>query len=119
MVAGATGSHRPRRYPLSSRFDENDAILVMDNAFDHGKTMLIYRSANPLPYGRWRAVLPVCIRCKPLCARRVKLDFIAALLKKSLECTGTTGSVRCAGRSPGEVVAWRNTFWALVTFDVF
>lgn len=36
MVAGATGS--PYDYPLSSRFDENDAILVMDKVLIHRRT---------------------------------------------------------------------------------
>lgn len=36
MVAGVTGS--PYDYPLSSRFDENDAILVMDHVLIRGKT---------------------------------------------------------------------------------
>lgn len=35
MVAGATGS--PYDYPLSSRFDENDAILVMDKVLILGE----------------------------------------------------------------------------------
>ncbi|MCV5525118.1 Pyoverdin chromophore biosynthetic protein pvcC, partial [Escherichia coli] len=42
----------------------------------------------------------------------VKLDFITALLKKSLECTGTL-EFRGVQADLGEVVAWRNTFWAL------
>ncbi|MBW6234246.1 Pyoverdin chromophore biosynthetic protein pvcC, partial [Pseudomonas aeruginosa] len=40
MVAGATGS--PYDYPLSSRFDENDAILVMDNVLIPWENVLIY-----------------------------------------------------------------------------
>ena len=31
MMAGAFGT--PYDYPLSSRFDENDAIFVFDNVF--------------------------------------------------------------------------------------
>ncbi len=41
MVAGATGS--PFDYPLSSRFDENDAILVMDKVLIPWENVLIYR----------------------------------------------------------------------------
>ena len=36
LVAGATGS--PFDYPLTSRFDENDAILIMDHVLIPGKT---------------------------------------------------------------------------------
>ncbi|VTP63483.1 4-hydroxyphenylacetate 3-monooxygenase oxygenase component [Leclercia adecarboxylata] len=41
LVAGATGS--PYDYPLTSRFDENDAILVMDNVLIPWENVLIYR----------------------------------------------------------------------------
>ncbi|STG52570.1 4-hydroxyphenylacetate 3-monooxygenase oxygenase component [Escherichia coli] len=50
--------------------------------------------------------LQACVRLA------VKLDFITALLKKSLECTGTL-EFRGVQADLGEVVAWRNTFWAL------
>ena len=41
LVAGIAGS--PFDYPLSSRFDENDAILVMDKVFIPWENVLIYR----------------------------------------------------------------------------
>ena len=41
FVAGVTGS--PFDYPLSSRFDENDAILVLDNVLIPWENVLIYR----------------------------------------------------------------------------
>ncbi len=110
MVAGATGS--PYDYPLSSRFDENDAILVMDNVLIPWENVLIYRDFDRCR--RWTMEggfarmypLQACVRLA------VKLDFITALLKKSLECTGTT-EFRGVQADLGEVVAWRNTFWAL------
>ena len=46
MVAGATGS--PYDYPLSSRFDENDAILVMDNVLIPWENVLIYRDLRSI-----------------------------------------------------------------------
>ncbi|WP_097436569.1 4-hydroxyphenylacetate 3-monooxygenase, oxygenase component [Escherichia coli] len=110
MVAGATGS--PYDYPLSSRFDENDAILVMDNVLIPWENVLIYRDFDRCR--RWTMEggfarmypLQACVRLA------VKLDFITALLKKSLECTGTL-EFRGVQADLGEVVAWRNTFWAL------
>ncbi|MEQ4530646.1 MAG: 4-hydroxyphenylacetate 3-hydroxylase C-terminal domain-containing protein, partial [Mixta sp.] len=42
----------------------------------------------------------------------VKLDFITALLQKSLECTGVV-EFRGVQAALGEVVAWRNLFWSL------
>lgn len=102
MVAGATGS--PYDYPLSSRFDENDAILVMDHVLIPWENVLIYRDFDRCR--RWTMEggfarmypLQACVRLA------VKLDFITALLKKSLECTGTTGSVVCR---PISVKWWR------------
>ncbi len=41
LVAGATGS--PFDYPLTSRFDENDAILIMDHVLIPWENVLIYR----------------------------------------------------------------------------
>lgn len=102
MVAGATGS--PYDYPLSSRFDENDAILVMDNVLIPWENVLIYRDFDRCR--RW-TMEGGFARMYPLqaCVRpAVKLDFITALLKKSLECTGTTGSVVCR---PISVKWWR------------
>ncbi|MBS2137635.1 Pyoverdin chromophore biosynthetic protein pvcC, partial [Escherichia coli] len=42
----------------------------------------------------------------------VKLGFNAAMLKKSIECNGPL-EFRGVQADLGEVVAWRNTFWAL------
>jgi aromatic ring hydroxylase len=68
MVAGATGS--PYDYPLSSRFDENDAILVMDKVLIPWENVLIYRDLTAAVAGPWKAVSPACIRCRPACAWR-------------------------------------------------
>ncbi len=78
---------------LSSRFDENDAILVMDNVLIPWENVLIYRDFDRCR--RWTMEggfarmypLQACVRLA------VKLDFITALLKKSLECTRTWSSV--------------------------
>ncbi|GAA5666840.1 4-hydroxyphenylacetate 3-monooxygenase oxygenase component [Brucella sp. NBRC 14130] len=40
----ATAAH-PFDYPLSSRFDENDAILVLDNVFIPWEDVLVLRDA--------------------------------------------------------------------------
>ncbi|EET4952355.1 Pyoverdin chromophore biosynthetic protein pvcC [Escherichia coli] len=106
------GFGSPYDYPLSSRFDENDAILVMDNVLIPWENVLIYRDFDRCR--RWTMEggfarmypLQACVRLA------VKLDFITALLKKSLECTGTL-EFRGVQADLGEVVAWRNTFWAL------
>lgn len=116
MVAGATGS--PFDYPLSSRFDENDAILVMDKVLIPWENVLIYRDFDRCR--RWTMEggfarmypLQACVRLA------VKLDFITALLKKSLECTGTV-EFRGVQADLGEVVALAQYALGIERFYVF
>src|SRR5882757_407217 len=68
LAAAAAGS--PWDYPLTSRFDENDAIFVADNA------------------------------------------FIPGLLYKAARTTGVE-AFRGVQAQIGEVIGWRNLFWAL------
>jgi len=110
LTAGATGS--PFDYPLSSRFDENDAILVMDKVLIPWENVLVYRDFDRCR--RWYFEGGF-VRLYPMqaCVRlAVKLDFITALLQKSLECTGVL-EFRGVQAALGEVVAWRNLFWSL------
>lgn len=110
LAAGAVGSAFD--YPLSSRFDENDAILVMDKVLIPWENVLIYRDFDRCR--RWYAEGGF-VRLYPMqaCVRlAVKLDFMTALLHKSLECTGTI-EFRGVQAALGEVVAWRNLFWSL------
>jgi 4-hydroxyphenylacetate 3-monooxygenase len=107
--AAATGS--PFDYPLSSRFDENDAVLMFDDALIPWENFLIYRnleiaSTYHLTGFIWRAMLQSCTRLA------VKLDFIIGVFIKAVESTGTI-AFRGIQVSIGELIAWRNTFWAL------
>ncbi|MBF0641353.1 4-hydroxyphenylacetate 3-monooxygenase [Pseudomonas protegens] len=110
LQAGMTGS--PFDYPLSSRFDENDAILIMDKVFIPWENVLIYRDFERcrqwFPQGGFGRLFPMqgCTRLA------VKLDFITGLLVKALQCTGSL-EFRGVQAQVGEVVAWRNLFWSL------
>lgn len=110
LVAGIAGS--PFDYPLSSRFDENDAILVMDKVFIPWENVLIYRDFERckqwFPQGGFGRLFPMqgCTRLA------VKLDFITGALYKALQCTGSL-EFRGVQAQVGEVVAWRNLFWSL------
>ncbi|WP_047287098.1 4-hydroxyphenylacetate 3-monooxygenase, oxygenase component [Pseudomonas protegens] len=110
LQAGMTGS--PFDYPLSSRFDENDAILIMDKVFIPWENVLIYRDFERcrqwFPQGGFGRLFPMqgCTRLA------VKLDFITGLLVKALQCTGSL-DFRGVQAQVGEVVAWRNLFWSL------
>jgi aromatic ring hydroxylase len=108
-AAEATGS--PFDYPLSSRMDENDAILVMDKVLIPWENVFIYGDA--VKVGMFsghsgffeRAMFHGCTRLA------VKLEFIAGLLAKALDITGAAGFHGVQARL-GEVLAWRNLFWA-------
>ncbi|HYD75422.1 4-hydroxyphenylacetate 3-hydroxylase N-terminal domain-containing protein [Ramlibacter sp.] len=108
--AAATGS--PFDYPLSSRLDENDAILVLDNVFVPWEDVFMHgdlEQANKFNVGSGfleRASLHGCTRFA------VKMDFICGLLTRALEITGAKGFHGVQAQL-GEVIAWRNAFWAL------
>jgi len=97
-------------YPLSSRFDENDPILILDqveipweNVFHYGANGIGLRG-NP-SFG---------LRFPMHGATRlaVKLDFIAGLLAKSLKLTGTS-EFRGVQTRLGEVLGLRSMIWSL------
>ena len=110
MTAEVMGS--PFDYPLSSRFDENDAILVLDHALVPWENVFVYEDVEKsntffshsgfLP----RAMLQGCTRLA------VKLDFIAGLLLKAVDAVGSS-ETRNVQASIGEAIAWRNLFWGL------
>src|ERR1700729_1294251 len=110
MTAAAVGS--PFDYPLSSRLDENDSIIVFDkvlvpweNVFAYGdidKVNNFFPRSGFLP----RFMFHGCVRLA------VKLDFIAGLLLKGVEATGSK-DFRGVQAQVGEVLAWRNLFWGL------
>ncbi len=110
MTAGVMGS--PFDYPLSSRLDENDSIMVFDQVLIPWENVLVYGDPSkvngffPLSGFVPRFTFHGCTRLA------VKLDFIAGLLLKAVEATGTKDFRGVQGQV-GEVIAWRNLFWSL------
>ena len=107
-------SGTPFDYPLSSRFDENDAVIVLDNVFIPWENVLAYRNievSNNFVAGSGfvpRFTFHGCTRLA------VKLDFMTGLLLKATEGAGTK-NFRGVQAKIGEVVALRNMFWGLST----
>lgn len=102
----------PFDYPLSSRMDENDSILIFDkvavpweNVFAYGDVEKVngFFSNSGFPP---RFMLQGCTRLA------VKMDFLAGLLLKAVEATGAK-DFRGVQVQVGEVLAWRNLFWGL------
>src|SRR6516225_3084564 len=110
MTAAAAGS--PFDYPLSSRLDENDSIIVFDKVFVPWENVFAYgdidKVNNFFPRSGFlpRFMFQGCTRLA------VKLDFLAGLLLKAVEATGAK-EFRGVQAQVGEVLAWRNTFWGL------
>ncbi len=110
MTAAVMSS--PFDQPLSSRLDENDAVFIMDKVFVPWENVFVYgdveKANNFFPRTGFlpRFVVHGCTRLA------VKLDFIAGLLLKAVEASGTK-DYRGVQANVGEVIAWRNMFWAL------
>jgi len=110
MNAAATGS--PFDYPLSSRVDENDSIIVFDKVFVPWENVFAYgdidKVNNFFPRSGFlpRFMFQGCTRLA------VKLDFIAGLVLKAVDATGAK-EFRGVQVQVGEVLAWRNLFWGL------
>ena len=102
----------PFDYPLSSRMDENDSILIFDNVFVPYENVFAYgdieKVNNFFPRSGFlpRFMFQGCTRLA------VKLDFLAGLLLKAVEATGAK-DFRGVQAQVGEVLAWRNCFWGL------
>lgn len=102
----------PFDYPLSSRMDENDSVLVLDKVLVPWENVFAYRDINVVNnfiFGSGfmsRAIFHGCTRLA------VKLDFITGLFIKATETTGVNEFRGVQGRI-GEVLAWRNLFWSL------
>src|SRR6516225_1544959 len=110
MSAAATGS--PFDYPLSSRFDENDAIFVFDNAFIPWENVFIHRDIERLKQFYPRSGFANGLTFQGCTRFAVKLDFIAGLLYKAARASGVD-AFRGVQAQIGEVIGWRNLFWAL------
>jgi 4-hydroxyphenylacetate 3-monooxygenase len=109
VQGSAVGS--PFDYPLSSRFDENDAIMVLEKVLVPWENVFMYDadSANRFTSDSGfteRFTFHGCTRLA------VKLDFIAGCLLKGVETTGTNG-FRGVQAQVGEVLNWRDLFWGL------
>lgn len=110
MAASVVGS--PFDYPLSSRLDENDAILMFDKVFIPWEDVFIYRDPeranNFYAHSGFmnRFTLQACTRLA------VKLDFLSGLLAEAIEASGSWGG-SFSRTQMGELLNWRDVFWGL------
>ncbi|CCH33123.1 4-hydroxyphenylacetate 3-hydroxylase N-terminal domain-containing protein [Actinosynnema sp. NPDC047251] len=109
LMVATQGS--PFDYPLSSRLDENDSIMIFDRVLVPWENVFMYDAgaANSFATGSGfleRFTFHGCTRLA------VKLDFIAGCVMKAVEVTGTT-HFRGVQAQVGEVLNWRDVFWGL------
>ena len=110
LTAATMGS--PFDYPLSSRLDENDSIIVFDKVFVPWENVFAYgdidKVNNFFPRSGFlpRFMFHGCTRLA------VKLDFMAGLLLKGVESTGAK-DFRGVKAQVGEILAYRNLVWGL------
>ena len=100
--------------PLSSRFDENDAVLVFDNAFIPWEHVLVYRDTQKATGLYTASGFLNRYNFQSLTRLGVKLDFMCGLLVRGVAANGTD-EFRGVQAQVGEVLGWRNLIWALVT----
>jgi 4-hydroxyphenylacetate 3-monooxygenase len=97
---------------LSSRFDENDSVVIFDKVFIPWENVLVYRDVEKATafYGASGFINRYQLQANTrLC---VKLDFMCGLLAKGLAANGTD-PFRGNQAMLGEVVAWRDLIWAI------
>jgi paerucumarin biosynthesis protein PvcC len=104
----------PWNYPLSSRFDENDAVVVFEDAFIPWENVLVCGDVK-----KATAFFPASgfvnrYTLQSTTRLAVKLDFMCGLLAKGLEANGTD-EFRGPQSLLGEVIAWRTMIWAITT----
>ncbi len=109
MQAAVVGS--PFDYPMSSRFDENDSIMVFDKVFVPWENLFVHDAdrANNFYIGSGflqRAMFHGCVRLA------VKLDFLSGLFAKAAEMVGYQDH-RHVQVHLGEVLTWRSLIWSI------
>ncbi len=109
----ATKDRSPFDYPLSSRFDENDATLVFDDVFIPWENTLVYRDAERANRFFTLAQVTQNLMLHGGVRFATKLKFLAGLLIRIAQQNGTIG-LRGVRVRVGEVIAWHQAFEAIV-----
>ncbi|MEN5108047.1 4-hydroxyphenylacetate 3-hydroxylase N-terminal domain-containing protein [Pseudomonas sp. TWI672] len=98
--------------PLSSRFDENDSVLIFDSVLVPWENVLIYRDVE-----RARSFYAASgfLNRYPLQSGTrlaVKMDFICGLIAKVLDSNGSS-EFRGVRARLADIIALRNMMWSL------
>ncbi|AMN41680.1 4-hydroxyphenylacetate 3-hydroxylase N-terminal domain-containing protein [Rhodoplanes sp. Z2-YC6860] len=110
MTASVMGT--PFDYPLSSRFDENDAIFLFDNVLIPWENVLVHRDIEKIKVFYPRSGFLAGYQFQGCTRLAVKFDFLVGMIAKALRAAGSD-EFRGNQALLGEVIAWRNLFWGL------
>jgi aromatic ring hydroxylase len=100
--------------PLSARFDENDAVVVFDEALIPWENVLVYRDVEKATgfYAASGFMNRYTLQAGTRLA--VKLDFVCGLIARALEANGTA-DFRGVRAQLGELMGWGSLMWALTS----
>jgi aromatic ring hydroxylase len=102
----------PFDHPLSSRFDENDAVLIFDEALIPWESVLVYRDVERANSFYRASGFFSRYNFQSGTRLGVKLDFMAGLFARGIAANGTD-EFRGVQVALGDILAWRNLIWAL------
>ncbi len=111
--AQATEGVSPFDYPLSSRFDENDATLIFDKVFVPWENCLVYRDAEKANRFFTHAQVTQNLMLHGAVRFTTKMEFMTGLLIRLAQQNGTIG-YRGVRVRVGEVITYTQMFQALV-----
>jgi 4-hydroxyphenylacetate 3-monooxygenase len=103
----------PFDYPLSSRFDESDLGIVLDDVFIPWEDVIAYRNPTVVN-GLFPRGFAQRFAFHAAARTAVKLDFICGLLLRATEMQRTT-DFRGVQAMIGELLGMRHNIWALST----
>jgi 4-hydroxyphenylacetate 3-monooxygenase len=100
--------------PLSSRFDENDAVVIFDNAFIPWENVLVFRDIDKATGFYEASGFMNRYTLQSGTRLAVKLDFACGLIAQALEANGTA-EFRGVRAQLGELMGWGSLMWALTS----
>ncbi|KUJ67150.1 Pyoverdin chromophore biosynthetic protein pvcC [Streptomyces albus subsp. albus] len=100
--------------PLSSRFDENDAVLVLDQALIPWEDVLVHRDIDRATGFYARSGFANLYTFQSGIRLAVKLELMAGLLSLGVRANGTD-TFRGVQAAVGELIAMRHLVWGLTT----
>jgi aromatic ring hydroxylase len=104
----------PWDYPLSSRFDENDAVAIFDRVLVPWEDVLVYRDVEKATgfYAQSGFMPRYTLQSGTRLA--IKLEFLCGLLARGLKANGTS-EFRGVQAKLGELIGWRNLIWGITS----